>query len=164
MDKNKGMMIIIIAMLGLIIAAIVVFAIIVLPGLMNNDGQAQAQEPPTWYTQQISEQDIIPFTLSRDITANLLSQGAERHIVRVTVGIGINNTDPDAAEDIIEMLQEREVVIEDAVNGILRRTTRDQLSMVGGMEILADEILITLQEMFGSQLIVRVYLGNLITS
>ena len=164
MDKNKGMMIIIIAMLGLIIAAIVVFAIIVLPGLMNNDGQAQAQEPPTWYTQQISEQDIIPFTLSRDITANLLSQGAERHIVRVTVGIGINNIDEEMASDFIDMLMEREIVILDTVTNILRRTTRDQLEMVGGSEAVADDILIALQDAFGSQLIVRVYLGNLVTT
>jgi len=163
MDKNKGMMIIIIAMLGLIIVAIVVGAIFLL-GAMNNNDQVQAGGPVTVHVQEITEQDIIAFTLSNDITTNLLSQDGSRHVVRVTVGIGINNTDEAEAEEFIDMLMEREIAILDLVTNILRRTTRAQLEAVGGSEVVAEEILVALQDNFGSQLIVRVYLGNLITT
>jgi flagellar basal body-associated protein FliL len=162
MEKNKGMMMIIIVMLGLIIAAITVGAILLL-GMMNND-QAHAQEEYPGYVQEISGQDIRTFTLSNDITTNLLSPEGERHIVRVTVGIGINDIDEDEASDFIDMMLEREIAILDLVTGILRSTTRDQLAAVGGSEAVSDRILVTLQDYFGSQLIVRVYLGNLVTS
>ena len=162
MDKNKGMMMIIIVMLGLIIVAIVVGAILLL-GMLNND-QARAQEMPHWHAWEISEQDIRSFTLSNDITTNLFSPDGGRHVVRVTVGIGVNNINEDEASDFINMLLEREIVILDIVTSILRSTTRDQLSVVGGTEAVADQILTALQDSFGSQLIVRVYLGNLVTT
>jgi len=164
MDKNKGMMMIIIIMLGLIIAAIIAGAVFL---LMSDFGNADGQQIVVEIhhaPQEISEQDIRSFTLSNDITTNLFSPDGGRHVVRVTVGIGINNTDESEADDFIDMLLEREIVILDTVTNVLRRTTRQQLEVVGGSEAVADEILDALQVAFGSQLIVRVYLGNLITT
>ena len=164
MEKsNKGMMLIIIIMLGLIIAAIVVGAIVLL-NFMGNDNGMQGQEPPAWHVQEISEQDIRYIELSSDITTNLLSHDGARNVVRVTVGIGINNTDEDEASDFIDMLLEREIVMVDIATNILRRTTQEQLAAVGGPENVAEEILMALQDAFASQLIVRVRLGNLITT
>jgi len=161
MDKNKGMMMIIIVLLGLIIVAIVVGAIFLL-NFMNNDNQAQMQ--PIWHVQEISEQDIRYIELSSDITTNLLNHDGGRNVVRVTVGIGINNTDEDEASDFIDMLREREIVMIDIATNTLRRTTQEQLAVVGGPEAVAEEILLALQDAFASQLIVRVRLGNLITT
>jgi len=162
MDKNKGMMMIIIIMLAVIIVAIVAGAIFLLTSdFGNNSGETHViiiEQP------EISEQDIRTITLSNDITTNLLSHDGGRHVVRVTVGVGINNTDISEADDFIDMLLEREIVMKDIATSILRRTTRDQLAIVGGTETVADEILMALQDAFGSQLIVRVYLGNLVTS
>ncbi|MDR2183943.1 MAG: flagellar basal body-associated FliL family protein [Clostridiales bacterium] len=163
MDKNKGMMIVIIVMLGLIIVALVVGAILLL-GQFNRGNQMQAEGLTPGFVQEISEQDIRTITLSNDITTNLLSHDGGRHVVRVTVGVGINNTDTDEADDFIDMLLEREIVMKDIATNILRRTTRDQLAAVGGTEDVAEQILTALQDAFGSQLIVRVYLGNLVTS
>ena len=160
-DKGKGMMLIIIIMLGVIIVAIVAGAVFLLTSDFGNGGEMQIViiEQPA-----ISEQDIRAVTLSSDITTNLLSHDGARHVVRVTVGVGINNTNESEADDFISMLLEREIVMKDIATNILRRTTREQLAVVGGTEAVADEILEALQDAFGSQLIVRVYLGNLVTS
>ena len=167
MDKNKGMMLIIIIMLGLIIAAIAAGAFFIITGAGGFFGNLAGQQQIVVIEHrphEISELDIRTFELSNDITTNLLSHDGGRHVVRVTVGIGINNLDEDEASEFIDMMLEREIVILDIATNILRRTTRDELAVVGGTEVVANEILTALQDAFGSQLIVRVYLGNLVTS
>ena len=165
MDKNKGMMIVIIIMLGIIIAAIVAGAVFLFTGDFMNQNQPQMQATGVWHTQEISEADIRSFQLSSPITTNLLqSPGGGRGVVRVEVGVGINNIDTEAADEFIQTLMEREIVITHTATEILRRTTREQLEAVGGIEALADDILVALQDAFGSHLIVRVYLGNLFTA
>ena len=168
MDKNKGMMIIIIVMLGLIIASIAAFTVLIFTGafgtFLGNAAGVQQVTVVEHSPHAITEQDIRYFELSSDITTNLLSHEGGRHVVRVTVGIGINNLDESEASDFYYMLREREIVILDIATNILRRTTRDDLAVVGGTEVVAEEILTALQDAFGSQLIVRVRLGNLVTS
>ena len=112
-----------------------------------------------------TSQDTRTFTLSNAITTNLLqSPGGRRHVVRVEVGVGINNIDTDEADEFIQTLMEHEIVIVHTVTEILRRTTIEQLEAVGGSEALAEDILAALQDAFDSRMIVRVYLGNLFTA
>ncbi|MCL2572973.1 MAG: flagellar basal body-associated FliL family protein [Defluviitaleaceae bacterium] len=162
MDKNKGMMMVIIAMLAVIIIAIAVAIVVLLTGDFGGGNNGEFDVPHIPQAQEFSAQDIVIFELPNAITTNLLqSADGTGHVVRVEVGIGINNTDQGEATDFLEMLIERDFVVRDTVTTILRRTTIQQLESVGGDSALADDILAALQDEFGSTLIVRVFLGNL---
>jgi len=162
-DKSKGMMLIIIVMLGVIIAAIV-GGVILLLGQLDADPSEGGQtviihEPPP-----VSEQDIYVLPLNTTIQTNLLQPpGGARHIIRVDVALGINNTDEEARAAVVGMLREREASILDLITSTLRQTTRDEIDREGGSDLLADELLILLQERFDEQLIVRVYFPNIVT-
>ena len=169
MDKNKGMMIVIIVMLGLIIATIAAFIILLFTGALGNvfgniAGHQQVVMTVEHRPHEITEQDIRYLELSSDITTNLLSVNGGRHVVRASVGIGINNLNEGEANDFYDILREREIVILDITTNILRRTTRDELARYGGKEIVEEEILTALQDAFGSHLIVRVRLSNIVHS
>lgn len=155
---SKGMMMIVIIMLGVIIAALVA-GFIFLFTQINADQPEQVLvivEPPP-----LSEMDIRAVQLSSPITTNLLqAPGGARHVVRLEVGLGINNINPDETDEFVEMLMEREIVIFDRITSILRRTTADEINRVGGNELLAEDILISLQDAFDTTMIVRVFLGQ----
>jgi len=161
-DKSKGMMLIIIVMLGVLIAAIVGGVILLLTQI-NTDGDGGQtvifhEVPP------VTEQDIRVVPLTTTIQTNLLqAPGGARHIVRLDVAIGINDTDVDEADEFEQVLREREAAILDRITSILRRTTRDDIDREGGSDLLAEEILISLQDAFDTRMIVRVYFPNIVT-
>ena len=157
MGNNKSMMIIILVVLLVLIGIIVAGLFLI----MSNINAAQVpQEPITILVPAApSEADIRPFILDGNISTNLHtgSGGGNRFAVLTSPGIGINNLDPDAADEFIEMISEREIVVRDTITSILRRKTAEELNALGGDDILREEILVALQEAFQTQLIVRVY-------
>ena len=108
-------------------------------------------------------QNIRTIQLSSPIITNLLqAPDGTQHIVRLEAGLGINNTDPAAADEFIESLMQREIIILDRINNTLRRTTAEEISKPDGMELLAQEILTSLQDAFNTNLIVDVYIVQII--
>jgi len=161
-DKSKGMMMIIIMMLGVLILAIVGGVVILLMQLNSaNDGEQQIvfiDQPP------VSELDIRVVPIGTTIRTNLQSPGTARHFAVVDVAVGINATDEDEANEFELLLLQREAAVLDRIISILRRTTRDEIDREGGSEILAEEILISLQDAFDTQMIVRIYFQNISTN
>jgi len=163
MEKGKGMMLVIIGMLGVIIAALVA-GFIFLFSQMDNDpsenGNVVRHDPVA-----VTELDILVVPLNESVQTNLyVSPDGSRNIVRGDFGIGINNTDAEAAQDFMREMMEREIAIMDRITNILRRTTREELAHADGTDMLAERVLITLQELFDTRMIVRVYISNLVTN
>jgi len=155
MEKNKGMMMIIVIMLAIIIVTII-GGVIFLFISMNAD----APEPEIILVTQPTEVDIRIFELGDSIQTNLLPiPGGGSHFARLDgVGIGINNTNVEAADEFFQILADREVVIRDRINGILRNTTHAELTAENGRENLIETIHQALLDIFNNPIIVRVYL------
>ena len=161
-SSNKGMMMIIMVLLVVIIAALA-GGFIFLFSQINADAPEQIiiihEPPPTTLL------DLRTVNLTNPINTNLYqSPGGSRHIVRMEVSIGINNTDPVAASEFITQMMEREAAMMDRINNILRRTTREELSTMDGQDLLAERILLTLQDAFDTRLITAVFISNLIVA
>jgi hypothetical protein len=108
--------------------AIVGGAIFIVSNLNNGGGYtAGAAAPPG----PLGLQDIRVHQLRDAVATNLMQgPGGGQHVARVEVGLGINNTDEDAATEFIrEHIDGNEIVISDAVSRILRRTTFEHLKL-----------------------------------
>jgi len=158
MENKKGMGIVIV-LLGIIIVALAAGFIFLFMQMNTETPEAEI----VYRDPALTEMDIRAVSLTNAVTTNLYqSPGGTRHVVRVDVGIGINDTDSAAADYFIANMMDREIAIMDRITNILRRTTRDELSTQDGMDLLADRILPTLQDLFDTRMIVRIYLGNMI--
>ena len=161
-NSNKGMMFVIMGMLGLIIIALVgvSFFLISSMGGLGGITTAEASEPEV---PSVLEQRM--FDLSTTITTNLHdSPNGGQHLIRMErVSLGINNTDPAEATTFIESLSTREAAAVDSINTVLRRTTADELNMPGGDDMLRENLLQALQARFGSLMIVDVYFQMFVT-
>ncbi|MCL2752632.1 MAG: flagellar basal body-associated FliL family protein [Defluviitaleaceae bacterium] len=156
--NNKGMMMIIMAMLGLIIVALVGVSIFLITSLGNDDDDvggvgAFVPDPP------LTAFDIVTLDIGRDVTTNLLprANGSRHFVVLRDLSLGINNLDEDEAIDFAAEIRAREAVVIDTINTILRRTTPEELEAEGGGVTLSENILQALQTAFGSHMIVDVY-------
>jgi len=161
LDKNKLMMIIIIVLLLVLVGAIVAGTLFITSRINNpvvegDGGMVIHAAPPTAPAQE----DIRIFQLSDDIVTNLLqAPGGRSHIVRLVMGIGVDGTDAEAADAFFRILLEQEIVVQDIVTTLLRRTTIDEITRIDGTDILRDDILAALQSAFESNLIVAVYIS-----
>ena len=161
MDKNKLMMIIIIVLLLVMVGSIVAGTLFIVNSMgaptIEADGQMPTQTPPP---PPPTQGEIRVFTMTDDIITNLLqAPGGRPHIVRLLMGIGIDNTDEEAADEFFRLLADQEIVVQDLVTGILRRTTIDEITRIDGTDVLRDEILMAMQSRFGNNLIVEVYIS-----
>jgi flagellar basal body-associated protein FliL len=157
---NKGMMMIIMAMLGLIILALAGVAVFLFMTMNNLGGGEEGTTGNLGDTHvavgvapPISEQ--VMFDLSESISTNM----GDRHFVRLdNISLGINNTEPEAALAFVRELATRERAIMDAIHRILRNTAVEDLSLPEGADLLRADILDALQVAFDSPMIVAIYL------
>jgi len=158
LDKNKIFMIVIIALLVVLIGFMAWFMIFGIPKIMsaqNGDPVVvyETPEPP----KKLSAQDITTYSLASDITSNLLpGTDGKNHVIRLTMGIGVDKTAEDQA-DILAVLAANEIIIRDAVSEILASRTMEDLQGAEGKEALSQDILARVQEEFASNTIVSAY-------
>jgi len=158
---NKGMMLIIMAMLGLIIVALVGAAVFLFLNMDNIFGGSEGavEEPPS---ELFVHPDVAPpiskqmmFDLSDPIATNF----GDWHFIRLeNISLGINNNEPEDAIAFMRELANKERAVMDTIHRVLRRTTIEQLSAPEGEDRLREDILHALQTAFESPLIVAVYL------
>jgi len=105
-----------------------------------------------------------PYRVGGGIRITTSSSGSnnDERIVRVDVEIIVDNANSNEARDIIMTFAEREAEIGNIIANVLRQTTFEQLAVINGLEVVTDEILIELQEFFGSQLIARIHFVELV--
>lgn len=159
--SNKGMMLIIVAMLAIIILALAGVAVFLIMN-MGGDGEGFGGPVQNWQSDTPSALDQRIFDLGDAITTNLLSSGpgSGNNFVVVNMSLGINNLDEDEADEFLILLSERQPVVRDAVTSILRRSTAEELRRPDGADIIREDILTALQSVFASTMIVEVYFNQ----
>lgn len=160
MEKNKVMMIVIIALLVILLGAIVTVGIFTFK-LLNSDDEGvpnrvYAKEVATLSVDQI---DTIHIT---DAIATNLARGTDGldHIIKAEISIGIVNTDKKRSQAVKKSIEDNEVIVRDICIGILRSKTYQEASRPDGKDILSEEILEVLQQEFSTNLIVAVYFSD----
>lgn len=151
---NKGMMMIIMAMLGLIIVALVGVSIFLITSL-GNDGNGDGDDGSFTLDQPVSPFDIVILDVAPNITTNLLprADGRRAFVMLETVALGINNLDESEANDFMLGVSQRQPVVISTINDILRRWTPEPLETAGGVEVLRENILQALQDEFGHMIV-----------
>lgn len=150
MDKNKIMMIAIIGLLVVLLLGIAVVAFLIIR-LSNRDDLV-----PENYNTIVDPRSIELIRL-QPISANLNRGESNRNSsIRLEVSIGINMDDRDS-EEFMQIITTKEDVILDLITSILRSKTFEQISAINAQELLADEILTGLKDIFQTQLITGVY-------
>ena len=161
MDKNKIFMIVIIALLVVLIGFMAWFMLFGMPQILNaqNNGGGEPQvvyetpEPP----KKLSAQDITTFNLASNITSNLLpSADGKKHIIVLTMGLGIDKTAADQ-DAMLSLLTANEIIVRDAVSEILASRTMEDLQGAEGKAALSQDILARIQEEFDTNTIVSAY-------
>ena len=158
MDKNKPLMIIIIALLVTLLGA-VGFASVFLLKISDRYTEGTVKPAETGIRLTVDQIEKVP--LSSPISTNLYSVNGVEHYVKINLSIGINNTDKKASPGMLESLNRNEMVTRDIVLSILRNQTFDDLSLPEGQELLKDHIKTRLQEEYDTNLIVQVYISDL---
>ncbi len=160
MEKSKIMFIIIIVLLVALIG-IASFISIKLIGAIGNE-----EEGGGGSTQQVSTvvpiEDIKVINLATPISTNLKTgpSGIE-YSIRLSIGIGVNNSDPKTGEPIVALLSANETIVRDICLSVITNMTYDEITAGDKQAILSKAILLRLQEEFETNLIYDVYVSDI---
>ncbi len=155
--KNKKMMLTIIGLLVGLLVVIVVVALILLKTVKHTDSNNNSNSV---ISSNISIGSLSIVSLTSPISTNLLQgEDNKERAINFSLSLGIANTEKES-EDIIKLVKDGEPIVRDVVLSILREKTYQELSKVGAGDLLKNEILTKLQDAFGTNLIVKVYLDD----
>lgn len=110
--------------------------------------------------------EITPFVIgdgSAILTNLMTGPDGKSHVIKISTALGIN-TSKDAASDAAELMALLGVqtsAIKDVILGICRNKTYEELTIGDAKQILKSEILLELQDLFGTKLIVDVYIDDI---
>ena len=158
-NKNKMMMIIIIILLAVLlvtIAAVSVIAFRVISSEPEDPAAAIHQVVPV-----LTPDEIYSVGLTTPISTNLAMGASGRtHFIRLNLSTGVNNTERRDSEEFIALLYTQEPIVRDAILGVIKSKTYEELSRPDGRDIVRDEILVRLQSTFQNRLLVSVYITD----
>lgn len=159
--KNKlGMILIIVLLVVLLILFAVGFTF--LYKAMNKTEEAPVNEVVVEETLPLS--DIINFPIGDPIITNLLEgPDQKRHVIKISVSLGINNSKKVSKETakLTPVLEAQKPVIKDIIIGVCRSKTFEELNQTDARAVLKQEILLKLQEAFDTELIVEAYIDDI---
>ncbi len=159
MEKNKIMMIVIIALLLVLIGTIAGLSMYAMR-ILGKETAAVPQDDKKSAVLDQEKQDMVP--LGDALYTNLAkSNDNQEHVIRIKLTIAVDNTDKKASPALVTLLGERTVVIKDVVIGVLRTKTYEELLTMNAQEVLREEILTKLQQEFDTNLIATVYIDDL---
>lgn len=163
MEKNKLMMIIIIVLLVVLLASVGVVSVFAFRMITANGSEVEENTPKPVVVLPIDK--IWTYNLEDKISTNLTpgEDGSNKHVISVGVTIGVNgsNAKDKAYTALIELIPTKDKVIASEALNVIRKKTYEELNTPEGQEILQDEILTRLQEVFDTNLIVTVYLYSM---
>ena len=160
--NNKLMFIIIIALLVVLIGAIGVAAFLILRSNNNNAGEESEGTVVASEDVRLTPKDITIVNLNEAISTNLLKgTDSKDHVIRLSVGVGVVNTDKKVSEELIALMTEKEVIWRDVVLGLVRDKTKEEMEKVDGRDTLKEEVKTTLQSLYDTNLIVEVYVSDI---
>ncbi len=160
MEKSKLMSIIIIVLLVVLIGIIGVISFKAF-SLINQD-EASAEVETTQQSNYVPIANIETVALTSPISTNLKTgpSGIE-YSIRVSIAIGVDNTDQKAAAELITMLGAKEPIVRDICLSVITNMTYEELKAGDAQAILSNAILQRLQEEFETTLIYEVYVSDI---
>ncbi len=160
MEKSKLMFIIIIALLVVLIGIIGVISFKAF-SILNADPDATEQEPAPTST-YVPIANIETVALTNPISTNLKTgpSGID-YSIRVSIAIGVDNTDPAASAEILGILGSKEPIVRDICLSVITNMTYEELKAGDAQAILSSAILQRLQEEFETTLIYEVYVSDI---
>ncbi len=159
MEKSKLMFIIIIALLVVLIGIIGVISFKAFSLL--NQGETPETEVATTTT-YVPIANIETVALSSPISTNLKTgpSGID-YSIRLSIAIGVDNTDPKASTEILTVLSSKEPIVRDICLSVITNMTYEELKAGDAQAILSSAILQRLQEEFETTLIYEVYVSDI---
>ncbi len=158
MEKNKVMMIVIIILLVVLLATIVGVSFVAFRVFTENkDSVATTQQ----VTPQLTPDQIDTLPLSSAMSTNLAAgSDGTSHIIKLSIAVGVNNTDKKLSPEFATLVQTKEAIIRDIALDVVKSKTYEELSRPDGRDILREEILVRLQNEFKNNLLVAVYISD----
>ena len=157
MDKSKLMLTLIIVLLLLLLGTIVGAVMYIGTSLKNT----QAAAPPK-PSANLSVDQIDLYPLSSAINTNLLAEKpGDNNAIRISITIGIDNTDKKNSPDVLTLVQNKEAIVRDAALTILRGKTASYMKSDDGQQGFSKDLLDKLQTLFQTNLIVAVYISDI---
>lgn len=164
-SRSKNMMGLIVGLLFALIAIVIGIAVFILingnfGGGDNDDTGApviQIQPPaPT-----VGEKTFV--TLSHPLNTNLLGgvDGRDAHIT-LDFSIAVLNTEANS-DEVIRLLRDAEPVVRHIALSVIRDMTFTEVNARNGAEIISAALLRRLQDEFGSNLIIDVYIDDMVS-
>lgn len=162
MEKNKIFMFAIIGILFTTLIAVSVALFFTINSLRSFAG-ANQQASTSEVGGNIKQENISVFSISDPITANLNTDksGNEEHMLRISVGLGLDNTQKDF-KNLNEQLTEKIPILRHIIIHVIRDKTYEDIHEPNNnaQELIADEILSRLREEFQTNTIIDVYFGE----
>ncbi|MDR3091298.1 MAG: hypothetical protein LBU36_03730 [Clostridiales bacterium] len=164
MDKNKIMMVVIIALLVLLLGVIGGGVFVLTNTLKNINGESGSQEQPA-NANRLSQSEIVTIDYDTAVKAIYNDQETKKaHAVTFYVSVGLDNSDKKKEKDLAalqSLMQERKTVVMSYVNEIVyQHDSADFSDSLAIQSSLSAEILEKLQTEFGSNLIYQVYISG----
>lgn len=162
MEKNKLMMIIVIFVLLVLAGTIVgvsVYTLTVVNGAKGEGGESIA----TGAVKELSPDQITIYNIDTPFKTNLLT-GADGndHVISVSVSFAVSNVNKKENKKLTETLESSDELTKSKILRVIRSKTAEELTEdVSGQEVLEDDILKVLQEVYETNLIVEVFVSEM---
>ncbi len=158
MEKNKILMVVIIALLVILLSAMG-FLGFTLVRFMQNSGKNANNDIGSMATLPIGDVTLVPLT--KPISTNLKA-GVDglSHIISVSLSVGVNNTDKKESPLLVQQLTSQESIVRDICLSTIRNKTFEELQSQDSETALSNEILARLQDTFKNNLIYQVYISD----
>lgn len=161
MGKNKVGIMLIIALLMVLLLTITIGFFFIFKNLKTDaTDTANIVE-----TQSIDVNDIYLFELTDPIYTNLmLGEDNKEHVIKLSLNLGLDYSGKKTKESdaLATTLSGKMPIIKDCIIEILRSKTYEELRRVDTQAVLKEEILLKLKEEFNTELIIKVYINDLI--
>ncbi len=160
MEKNKIMMIVIIALLVVLLGSIVgVF--FMFSKYVKNTSQLTEQEQMTDLP-PVSYADLEFISLPNPISTNLATgPDGVPHTAKLEMAYGVVSTE-EGSQEMMALLTEKEKVVQSIVLETVREKTYEEMMRTDAQQMLEDEILKKMQDAFETNLIYDVVIYGLI--
>ena len=156
-NKNKILMIVIIALLVVLLAAMGFVAFMVFGIMRGGDDQGPQAN---FMGAELRPEELHLVEFSQPISTNVRSETGASHVIRTSFVVAVDNTQGRTSNDLIELLATSDSIMRSVALHVVRSRTFEELSHPDAMSFLEQEVLEQLRHEFGSNLIHRVVIGG----
>lgn len=157
-NKGKNGMVVVIALLIFLLLSISVGFFFIFKNLNAPISAVEVTKQT-----EIKPKEMKLITLESPIYTNLLTgQDNKDHLIRISVGIGVDYTEPKKSDTLITLINDRMAIVQDIIVSVCRSKTYEELRTSDAQEVLKAEILSKMQEEFGSNLIYRIIINEIL--